>query len=225
MSDLPTIAILFMTKEVPGREGIAVQTIEAIKENMSYEGPYVWFFACGLSSEEYKQTLMQALGSTEMGWWHMSDDSPGYVWNNGIENIFDSGGPIYLRMEDDMVLHDKLDITPYVKLLMEKKRVGMVRLGLMPIGLDLHSTAHDVRIYFNVKNSTPYKYSGNPGLIHKRLHDAHGYFDETMNPGEIEVNFDHRIRNEQGPEIWMPAELCKHTYGYFHHIGEVQSYE
>ena len=213
-----------MTKEVPGREKIATRTIEALNLNLSYEGCWIWRIACGESSVQYKQKLNMAIGSANGGTLIEMDGSPGLVWNTVIKNLFREE-IIYLRMEDDFVLHDKLDITPYVRLLMEKERVGMVRLGLMPIGLDLHSTAHDGRIYFNVKKSTSYMYSGHPGLIHKRLHDAHGYFDETMNPGEIECNFDHRIRNEEGPEIWMPAELCRHTFGFFHHIGEVKSYE
>ena len=224
MSELPTIAILFMTKEVPGREGIAVRTIEALRKNLSYEGYWIWRIALGKSSVQYKQNLNMAIGSGDGGTLIEGDDSPGAIWNTTINHIFENE-IIYLRMEDDFVLHDKLDITPYVKLLMEKERVGMVRLGLMPIGLDLHSTAYDGRIYFNVEKSTSYFYSGHPGLVHKRLHDAHGYFDETMNPGEIECNFDHRLRTEEGPEIWMPAELCVHTFGYFNHIGEVKSYE
>ncbi len=231
MSELPTIAILFMTKEVPGREGIALKTINGLNLNLHYEGTIDIFVCDGGSSPDYFETIcdliyvrnqLNSFGITDQ------DKSPGFTWNKTIKAIFDDKNIehlIYLRMEDDFVLHDKLDITPYVRLLMEKERVGMVRLGLMPIGLDLHSTAHDGRIYFNVEKSTSYFYSGHPGLVHKRLHDAHGYFDETMNPGEIECNFDYRLRNEEGPKIWMPAELCVHTFGYFNHIGEVKSYE
>jgi len=227
MSDLPTIAILFMTKEVPGREGIAIRTIDALKKNLFYDATMDFFIADGGSSWDYGIALTDCASQKYNSSLHSQKSSPGFCWNTVIRNIFGYHYEIYLRMEDDMVLHDKLDITPYVKLLMEKERVGMVRLALMPIGLDLHSTAHDGRIYFNVKKSTPYFYSGHPGLIHKRLHDTHGYFDENANPGEIEVNFDHRLRHEEGPEIWMPWDLggYENTFGVFNHIGEVQSYD
>jgi hypothetical protein len=124
-----------------------------------------------------------------------------------------------------MVLKDDMDITPYVKLLMEREDVGMVRLGLMPIGLDLHSTAHDGRIYFDVLKSQPYAYSGNVCLIHKRFHDAYGMFHEEKNPGEIEVEFDYRVRSQEGPKIWWPMKMGTYTYGYWEHRGAVKSYD
>jgi hypothetical protein len=224
MTDLPTIAILFLTKEVEGRENIAVATIEALREYMKYEGPYVWVFACGKSSQEYRNSIYQALHGDDLGWIVQADKPPGVVWNLGIDMVHTRAWPAYLRVEDDMVLKDHLDITPYVKLLMEREDVGMVRLGLMPIGLDLHSTAHDGRIYFDVLKSQPYQYSGNPGLIHKRFHDAYGMFHEEKNPGEIEVEFDYRVRSQEGPKIWWPMKMGTYTFGYWDHRGAVKSY-
>lgn len=232
MSDYPEVAILFMTKESENREGIAVRSIEALKKNLRCEYPWYWFFALGTSSQEYKNSLQKALGSSEIGWIVESDGTPGAVWNNALEKIFERF-QIYFRLEDDFVLKEPLDITPYVNLLWKRGDIGMIRLGLMPIDLKLFSVVvkdqdFGDRIFFDCLPETNYAYSGNPGLVHKRLHDAAGYFHTSKNPGEIEVDFDYRIRQAMlngGPRIWWPLELGKYgTYGVWDHIGRVKSY-
>jgi hypothetical protein len=88
MTDLPTIAILFLTKEVEGRENIAVATIEALREYFRYEGPYIWLFACGKSSREYKDSLHHAVHKDDLGWLVEEDAPAGVVWNKAINVIF-----------------------------------------------------------------------------------------------------------------------------------------
>lgn len=232
MSDYPEVAILFMTKESEDREGIAVRSIEALKKNLRCEYPWFWFFALGTSSFEYLDSLKKALGCSEIGWTIESNLPPGMVWNETLGKIFDRF-QIYFRLEDDFVLKEPLDITPYVNLLWKRGDIGMIRLGLMPIDLKLLSVGvkdqdFGDRRFFDCLPETSYAYSGNPGLVHKRLHDAVGYFHASKNPGEIEVDFDYRIRQAMlngGPRIWWPLDLGKYgTYGVWDHIGRVKSY-
>lgn len=219
------VIILFMTKWVKGREELAMRTICAATEHINYDGELKWYIADQSSTTEHLNTLLEVLGEDVYKYHNIPEITPGKSWNQAIMEIY-KHTPIYLRLEDDFEIQADMDITPYVALFEEKKRVGMVRLGLMPIGLDLYSVSDGKNIYMNVLKSRHYCFSGNPGLIHQRFHEAYGWYDEHCNPGETEVRLDNEVRNKEGPEIWWPLNLGKYgTYGAWAHTGQVKSYE
>jgi hypothetical protein len=220
MTNLPTVSILFMTKEVPGREGIALRVIESVKKNLQYDGQLHWVVADGNSGDAYLKEIIDAIGNPAVV---SVPGQAGVVWNAGLNMIY-ANCPIYFRLEDDFELTAPLDITPYVGTL-DNEDVGMVRLGLMPDGSALRSHGYEGEIYLEFLKSTQYCYSGHPGLVHKRFHEAYGLFDEHLDPGMIEVALDDVVRTNQGPRIWWPLLLARYgTYGPWSHIGEVQSY-
>lgn len=229
MNDLP---VLFMTKETAGREGIAERTIEALNVNRD-----LFFYVALAGSFEYLQKIVSVLencGYSGRYFFFQFEKTPaGYAWNRTIQQIFEDGHEMYLRMEDDFLLKKPLDISVYMEMLESNSNIGMVRLGLMPTDLNLHSVGWYDRqggghIFFDCLPTSPYAYSGNPGLVHKRLHDQVGYFHEAHNPGDIEIDFDSRVRDNMGKggcRIWYPLNLgCYGTYGPWDHIGEVKSY-
>lgn len=231
MDKLP---IFLMSKEAKGRENVAEKTINALCDHLKFDGELV-FFAAVVGSLAYVNKLAGIFNDRKQNWdcYHFTEGTAGYVWNTVLGCILDSYD-YYLRMEDDFVLKGDLDINHYIELLEKKKEIGMVRLGLMPIKLKLFSEGwYDSKgngyIFFDCLPETEYAYSGNPGLIHKRLHDAAGMFHETHNPGDIEIDFDSRVRdkmNDGGPRIWWPLDLGGFgTYGAWNHLGEVKSYE
>lgn len=224
--DLPLIPILFMTVEREGREGLAKRSIKALNKNLLYDGELAFVMTCEKGSESYGDNVLECVPGHWTPYCRYESGSCGYRWNRAINDIFGTFPPIYYRAEDDFELQNELDITPYVKLLMEREDVGMVRLGLMPINLNLRSVGYDGRIYMDVLPTADYRFSGNPGLIHKRFHDAYGLYDEHCNPGDTEVKMDWQTRQIDGPRIWMPWDLGKFgTPGPFAHIGNVQSYK
>lgn len=238
MTNLPVMPILFMTKYSPGREGIAKRTLESLGKLMEFSGGFKLYIADGSDSIEHSFEISDAWANIYGGdasVVHVPDTTPGIVWNKAITQIFKDGHSWYYRCEDDFLLREHINISHYARILIEREDVGMVRLGLMPDGLVLKSIGWtDSRghpgIYFSCSQNTPYAYSGNPGIVHKRLHDAVGLFHLSHNPGDIEIDFDHRVRQAMtmgGPRIWMPFALGgeSRTYGVFNHIGEVKSYD
>jgi len=231
MNSLP---VLLMSKESKGREHVAKQTINALCKHLKYDGQYC-FYGAIVGSLDYVNQLAGVMNKQHQRWYcfHFNEDvTPGYAWNTVLSAILENHD-IYLRMEDDFVLKGDLDIDPYIELMRTKQEVGMVRLGLMPKHLRLYSegwfdSAGQGHIFFDCLPETQYAYSGNPGLVHKRLHDAAGMFHEEKNPGDIEIDFDKKVRdkmNEGGPRIWWPLDLGKFgTYGAWNHLGEVKSY-
>jgi len=129
---------------------------------------------------------------------------------------------IVLWLEDDWELSRPLDITPYVKLLMENEKVGMIRLGHLAINLNMTSMGHDGIHYLQMWRNMQYGFSGNPSLRHRRFADAYGPYNEEVGPGDTELDYDTKWRNISGPEIWWPVDLG--GWGIFSHIGEEQSY-
>jgi hypothetical protein len=237
MTDMPVLPILLLTKYSPEREGIAERTLKTIATLLDYPGGYKLYIADGSANIEHAQNLDKIWANLYGGVAKIIhlQNTAGVVWNAGIAQIFADGHQWYYRSEDDFLLKENIDLAPYAQILLDRDDVGMVRLGLMPDGLNLRSigwtdsTGHP-GIYFDCLPTTPYAYSGNPGIVHKRLHDVVGYFHEEHNPGDIEIDFDYRVRvamEKGGPRIWMPFALGgeTRTYGVFNHVGEVKSYE
>lgn len=213
------VGILFPTFH---RTEYALRTIKAAVELLKYE-KLAWYVADAGSHQDHHTAVLQALDGQKLLGRHYKALDPGPNWNLGIGEIFKET-EIYLRLEDDFELRTELDITPYVELLNEIPEIGQVRMGLMPVGLDMQSMGHNGRIYMRILKNRQYCYSGHPCLIHKRFHDFYGMFHPTFGPGDCEVDFDSRVRAApDGPEIWWPLEMG--TWGPWAHIGEVKSYD
>ena len=223
------LPILFMSKETPGREHIAEHTIQALMEKLG--GMYKKLFYCAVSgTPEYFEkigALVRNNGGIFFGV-NYPDSTAGQAWNDMLRKLFGDGHSLYLRLEDDFYLKSPLDLTPFFKAFERTPTLSMIRLGLMPIGLKLWSTSDKENIYFECLAETQYAYSGNPGLIHRRMHDEVGYYHERKNPGDIEIEFDERVRDRIRAgkcQIWWPLSLGAYgTYGPWDHIGEVKSY-
>lgn len=231
MNELP---ILFMSKETDGREGIVEATIYNLFTHLKTKRELVFYGAIA-GSGIYFDKIESILNSFNFKnkLYEFTNTRAGFAWNMVVNGIFNDGYDKYFRFEDDFKLKEDFNIDTYIELLETNDKVGMVRLGLMPINLNLRSVGwydkdNQGHIFFDCLPTSPYAYSGNPGLIHKRMHDQVGYFHETHNPGDIEIDFDSRVRQNMvngGCRIWYPLELGKYgTYGAFSHIGDVKSY-
>lgn len=212
------VGILFTTFH---RTEYALRTIKAAIEFLKYDR-LAWYVADAGSHEDHYHAVLEALNGQKIMGTHYEALKPGPNWNKGIQEIFKET-EIYLRLEDDFELRRELDITPYVELLQEVTDVGQMRLGLMPIGLEMLSCGHAGQIYMDIHKTMPYAYSGHPCLIHKRFHDFYHYFHPDFGPGDCEVDMDSKVRaSPGGPRILWPLEIG--TWGPWAHIGEVKSY-
>jgi hypothetical protein len=163
MTDLPVLPILLLTKYSPERDGIAEKTLKTIATLMDYSGGYKLYIADGSDSIEHAQDMDKIWANIYGGAAKIIhlQNTPGVVWNAAISQIFADGHQWYYRSEDDFLLKEQINIDPFAQILLDRDDVGMVRLGLMPDGLNLRSigwtdsTGHP-GIYFDCLPSTPY---------------------------------------------------------------------
>ena len=225
LSEWPRMAACLLTFD---RTEYAVRTVKSVCENLDY--PNLGFYVADDGSKgEHLFAVMAALeeaGAAVFGS-HSEKMGPGPSWNKAIEQSLEKAD-LVAWLEDDWELTQKLDVKPYVKLLMEKSNVGMVRMGYMAVGLDLHSVGHDGIHYVRVKKSQPYAYSGNPSIRHRRYFQTYDWYptNANTNPGDCEVWHDDKFRKKKdGPEIWWPLNLPGGGWSCWAHIGQEPSYK
>jgi len=131
-------------------------------------------------------------------------------------------GNVTLWLEDDWVLSSRWDLTGYVRLLEQNERIGMIRLGHLPIDLQCFSVGYNGRMYLEIGKNSQYVFSGNPHLKHKRFM-SYGMYPTGKNPGDTEIAYDHQYRTNhgQGCILWPLAIGDRFV---FSHIGEEKSY-
>lgn len=229
MTDLPQIAIVMVTWQ---RTREAVITVKSTCENLIYPKELrSWYIADDGSPAEHTQTILNELRihDESLIGYHSEKFRPGtthcgHGWNIGLQKGHQYS-EIVLWMEDDWHLDHKLDISAYVKLLMEREDVGLVRLGTLAVGNDVRIVGHGGVHYLQYlrDRGQQYCYSGNPLLRHVRFLHSYGLFSEDRNPGEIELDLDGFFRSKiDGPEIWRPAEI--NPWGAFGHIGTERTF-
>lgn len=219
----PNIAILLLTYQ---RTDYAVQTIKSLCSNLRYWGKLAWYVADNGSNGHHVNSIMATLSeySQRIIGSHSEKNTCGKSWNKGLVECYKHSDYV-LVMEDDWTLGNPFDITPYVQLLEQRQDVGMVRFGTLTLGMICHVEGHNGRHYLRMDKGPQYAFSGNPHLRHKRLNETVGLYNETIHPspGDVEIDFDSRFRQQDKVEIWRPASID--GWGVFSHIGNVQSYE
>lgn len=223
-----TILLLAYCKTAERTE-YAIKTIRGLS-HLHHDGKIGFYVAEGSGNLEAANQLAKTIqGYTKtLNWrligFHSEQMTPGANWNRGLVECYKYSDYV-LVMEDDWLLPELFDITPYVRLLQEKEDVCMVRFGTLTLGMICHVKGHDGRHYLEMDHGPQYAFSGNPHLRHKRLNEAIGLYNEKISPspGDVEIDFDYRFRQQNELKIWRPADLP--GYGVFSHIGAVQSYE
>jgi len=223
MTELPRVAIVLVTY---ARTEYAVRTAISVKNYLMYDGVTAWYVGDDGSTKEHLEAVTNAIGDSNIVGIHSEDfvpgkQWPGKSWNRAWEAAHDWSDYI-LWLEDDWELSRPLDITPYTILLMENEKIGMIRLGHLAINLNMTSMGHNGIHYMQMWRNMQYGFSGNPSLRHRRFADAYGPYNESVGPGDAELDYDTKWRNIEGPEIWWPVDLG--GWGIFNHIGSEQSY-
>jgi len=221
----PNIAILILSHLCnQEREEYTVSAIRGLIKNLKNKGGIGWYIAEGYGNKLSTDSLLHHLIGYRVLGWHSEKLTPGANWNKGLIECYKHTDYV-LVMEDDWLLPESFNITPYVKLLQERPEVAMVRFGTLTLGMICHVQGHDGRHYLEMDHKPQYAFSGNPHLRHKRLNQAIGLYNEniTPSPGDVEIDFDYRFRQQNELKIWRPASID--GWGIFQHIGNVQSYE
>jgi len=214
MSDAPLMVICLLTYN---RLPLALRTIDGIDNRLKYSGELAWYLADDGSDPDQYDVLAARLAG-RMVESHHARLGPGPSWTLAAQRSLLYSDLIFW-LEDDWELRRDLDVTPYVRLLLEKPEVGMVRLGHLPVGLLCDTVGYDGRHYLNVRKEMQYVYSGNPSIRHRRHFDAYGYYaSDHRTAGENELFHDGAVRSRSGPQVWWPVDLG--GWGIFGHTGE-----
>jgi len=141
-------------------------------------------------------------------------------WNLGLGIAFQFSDFVMV-LEDDWVLKERFAIHPYIEMLTQRDDVGMVRLGGLAVGNNVEIVGWNGHHYLRYHKDRQYAYSGNPHIRHARFVKAYGWYsEEKLNPGELELEYDGRLRAMDGPDIWRPADIP--GWGIFQHIGKAR---
>lgn len=226
MDELPRLAIAMVTYK---RTDEALRTIRGVSENLVYPNELIgWFVGDDGSEKAHSNALILEIARTSHGRlmnYHNERFTPmtGRGWNR-VLGLGYQYSDFVLWLEDDWELTKPFFIEPYIRMLMEREDVGLVRLGHLAVGSDVHIVGHNGVHYLKYLKSTQYAYSGNPQIRHARYVKHYGWYATDKNPGEIELDYDARFREfPGGPEIWRPADIP--GWGVFGHIGTEKSYE
>ena len=127
------LAVIILTST---RTKYAIETIRAANRYLHCAYGVLFYVACDNSNDAHvSQIFPQFVDDTVLGY-HVDNLGYGGAVNLAMKNIM-GGYPVHLMLEDDWILSQDLDVTPYVELLHNRDDIGMVRLGHMPINLDL----------------------------------------------------------------------------------------
>jgi GT2 family glycosyltransferase len=228
MDEYPILAAVMVTYR---RTDLALRTVRGLGNFLAYPHEKVaWYVADDGSPKEHVDAILKEIienGFTVLGY-HNQKFAPGTYnagkgWNIGL-NAAHTKSPFVLWMEDDWELRRPLALSPYLQLLHDREDVGMVRLGHMAVGSQVEIVGYRGIHYLNYLRTTSYAYSGNPHIRHIRFSEAVGPFAEDRNPGEIELDQDHRFRvNSNVAAIWRPADIP--GWGIFGHLGTEKSFQ
>jgi glycosyl transferase family 2 len=216
MDGFPPVYILLTTYK---RTETALRTIRNIKEKLIYPN-YGWYVNDDGSDQDHVNAIMEEIGVDYHRYFHNSNrQGVGRGMNTCLMDLWAKGVELFIAMEDDWELIQPLDLTPYVKLLMDHEEYGMVRFGYMAANLLLYTISEEGKILYRVEpNEETYRFTGHPSLRHKRFHEHYGYYDEGLTPGMTELSMAGKTNAKSpGPYIVLSGDY--NCYGAFAHIG------
>lgn len=126
----------------------------------------------------------------------------GASMNVGFAKAFESS-PLVLHAVDDWAVESDFDITPWVKLLIEREDVGMVRLGPPHPNTSgtIQMLTDDWQGWGLVMDRKGFAFGTRPALYHKRFIDAYGWFTERVSALECERIYNEKFCSTPGPDI------------------------
>jgi len=221
---VPPLAICLLTYQ---RTKEALETIYSTFNHLKYPAESIrWYVADDGSSDEHHSAILRAIetnggqlaGEHNERFRKDKTYNCGIGWNKGL-GICHQYSDFVLWLEDDWKMENDIELMPYVKLLEENEKVGIVTFRILSQGADVHTVGYNGEMFLKYFRTTQYAYSGNPLLRHARYTKHYGWLAEDRSPGLIELHQDdqYRLDTKNGPEIWRPAGLD--PWGGWHHIG------
>jgi len=197
----------------------ARKTIQGVKENVGWSN-IGWVITDDGSGGDYLQQLKDEIGpSYSIHTYDGKRKGVGHNMNYGLKLIFNElSAELVLLLEDDWYIQKPLDFTPYVNLLKNSDRFGMIRFGYLSAGLQATLIAEENKLWWQFKKTDyQYTFAGHASLRHKRFFDVYGYYEEGLKPGMTELDMCGKFNAKEGPAIVWDADFPH--MGPFAHIG------
>lgn len=213
---MESITVILQTYK---RTEYALRTIAAARARLRYDGELRWYVADDGSGAAHVRAVFDALDSFDG-----HTVRRGYGGNaNAAWDAADSD--LTLWLEDDFLLREPLDLTPYAYTLMECYEVGMIRLGYIDALMREPVQDFGGRRYHPLPRAWPdtsfYAFTGHPSLRHARYRAVYGGYPEGLTPGDTELAYAYQYATQDGPLIVWPADYP--ADGRFDHIGTVKT--
>lgn len=197
---LPDVMVMITTHN---RTETALKTIESLVKHLRY--PKLKWCICDDRSEEGHVAKLAdkffELGIEDIKICRTSDErwGLGASMNNGLRACYDVG-PVAFTTEDDWLLKRDLDITDWVKILIEDPVASVIRLGLYweQSGVFFTKSKHNGLMEFNCSERTPASWviNNQVAIRHRRVYDLIGLYVENTTPDEAEQEFRTRFNKK-----------------------------
>ncbi len=120
--------------------------------------------------------------------------------NTGFQEAFSKSPLAMIIYNDDVMLRETIDLTPWADLLMEREDIGAVRVGLPHPGLTGEVVLYP-QGYGLLVDRHNFAFSFRPTLFHKRFIDSYGWFLEGETALECERRYNIHVCESDGPDI------------------------
>lgn len=181
------------------RPKILRRVLRAYEKYLHYPGRLIWRLADDGSPEGYLDDISEEFERLNLRWTVTERLGLGANMNAGLKVAFEETDYVFLS-EDDWLVLDYLDLAEAVCLMECVPEIGTVSYDEAGYSMRLDARAllvggdkgWKVR-YFVIHRDSRFRYSGgHPHLVHRRFHDACGYYAEGVQLGHVETNF--RVR-------------------------------
>lgn len=204
---VPLLTVIMTTYDsgTGKRTPLAAQTLEALRDRLVYPS-LRWIIADDGSQGGHVSLLKNILVGLDVHETNAERRGVGYSKNIALHEAF-KRSPYVLLLEDDWVLKERVDISPYVRILAERDDIGMIRFGYLGGEMEAKYEQHnDISFWRLKRGSGVYVYSGQVTLRHARFYSAVGYHDTSTSPGEEELEMCKRFNaTDNAPDIIWPA--------------------
>lgn len=225
--NLPTVSIVIFTHN---RTNVAVEVIKSLVKNIVYP-KLNWIISDDRSYSGHLEKLKSTFNElniepkicvTTKDHWGL-----GASMNNGLKEAFKTGD-VVLRTEDDWFLEKKLFLRKYIEQICCDSRIAGIRMAM--VGSNVHSESeYDVPgLKCLVGDYNSWIFNNQVMLVHKRIHDAIGWYKENSTADREENEFRSRYNSftNSGREklhVYSPIEMKWGTLDdpslWFIHVG------
>lgn len=206
MTEYPPITIVMTTYFPSGDDGdkrlaTAALTVKSWVREMHYLSA-IRLHVADDGSDDYYDNFVWSFDDIPATYSKQNRRGVGASLNAGFRQAFKLS-PIVLYCVDDWLLMEPLVLTPWVKLLLEREDVGMVRLGPPhpKISGTVETFTEDWQGWGLRLNRLGYAFGHRPALYHKRMIDSYGWFAEDCDAMVCEKKYNAGFCQSSGPDI------------------------